>query len=287
MSEVSVIQAIQGLRPPGRQGHPIMTSFPTLAAWSGATVRLVCGSVLLLGPNATAGDPDSLPLPRTKALQALSLPTTTPPQEASADDDPAPAKTEAELPRPEGRPGRAPEPPGSGKDTDTKGKEDKKEKKKEPPPPDGRCDLCGGCECVLKVCLPKLTEKEIKKVCWDAKCEDFCVPGPSIWCGQKCQKDDCGCWSHEVWKPTCAEVRTRVVPVRKETKRKVPAVEWKVVERCACCRAKAPCAHATAQDPAESPASAKPDGAAPAAKKTAALPTDQPGFGWPWSRWLR
>jgi len=89
---------------------------------------------------------------------------------------------------------------------------------------------------VRKVCVPRMTEKEIKKVCWDSKCEDFCVPGRSVWCGTVGKKDECGCWTHGLWKPSCAEVRTRVVPVRKETKRKVPAVEWSVEERCACCR---------------------------------------------------
>jgi len=37
-------------------------------------------------------------------------------------------------------------------------------------------------------------------------------------------------------RPTCAEVITRRVPVKKEVQRKVPAVEWKVEERCCQCR---------------------------------------------------
>ena len=97
--------------------------------------------------------------------------------------------------------------------------------KQEAPHPDGRCDQCGSCEGVRKVGVPKMIEKEIREVCWDAKCEDFCIPGPSVWCGKACKQDDCGCWTHDLWKPTCAEVKTRVAPVRKETKRKVPAVE--------------------------------------------------------------
>jgi hypothetical protein len=48
-------------------------------------------------------------------------------------------------------------------------------------------------------------------------------------------------------------VKTRVVPVRKETKRKVPAVEWKVEERCTCCRRK-PCELAANPTPPENTA---------------------------------
>lgn len=101
---------------------------------------------------------------------------------------------------------------------------------------DGRCDVCGGCACVRKVCVPKPKEREIKKICWSYKCEDFCIPGPSEYCGTKCGKDECGCWSYEVWKPTCAQIRTKKVPVKTEVKRKVPGVEWTPEERCSACR---------------------------------------------------
>ena len=108
--------------------------------------------------------------------------------------------------------------------------------KKKPVPSDGRCDRCDGCVCVHRVCVAKRTEKEIIKVCWSYKCEDFCIPGPSIYCGEKCSHDTCGCWTHSIWKPTCAEVRTKRVPVKNVVKRKVPGVEWKVEERCKECR---------------------------------------------------
>ena len=90
--------------------------------------------------------------------------------------------------------------------------------------------------CVHRVCVAKRTEKEIIKICWSYKCEDFCIPGPSIYCGEKCLHDTCGCWTHSLWKPTCAEVRTKRVPVKNVVKRKVPGVEWKVEERCKECR---------------------------------------------------
>ena len=105
---------------------------------------------------------------------------------------------------------------------------------------DGKCDACGSCVCVRKVCVPKPKEREIKKVCWSYKCEDFCIPGPSRYCGTKCGKDECGCWSYEVWKPTCAEIRTKKVPVKTEVTRKVPGVEWKPEERCKACRCRKP-----------------------------------------------
>ena len=108
--------------------------------------------------------------------------------------------------------------------------------KKKPVPSDGRCDRCDGCACVHRVCVAKRTDKEITKVCWSYKCEDFCIPGPSIYCGEKCSHDTCGCWTHSIWKPTCAEVRTKRVPVKNVVKRKVPGVEWKVEERCKECR---------------------------------------------------
>ena len=208
---------------------------PPLLPATLAAILIASLSLPAIGWGQTAG-PDQLPLPRAK-------PTPLPADTQATKEVQAPPPDAGVLERPAGRPGRAREPAGSPPDStskDSAGKESgKKEKKKEPPPPDGRCDQCGGGDCVRKECVPKMTEKEIKKVCWDSKCEDFCVPGPSVWCGKVCQKDDCGCWTHDLWKPTCAEVRTRVVPVRKETKRKVPAVEWKVEERCACCRRKA------------------------------------------------
>jgi len=224
----------------GRPRTKTMHHLPTTRVSGLATIRLA--TILLLVSTATAADPDPDALPRPRAKPAPRIPTL---PEAPAAKPPSPTGIDptnrAEVPKPEGRPGRAPDPAGSGKADEAAPKDPKADgKKKESPPPDGRCDLCGSCDCVRKVCVPKMTEKEIKKVCWDAKCEDFCVPGRSVWCGKACKTDDCGCWTHDLWKPTCGEVRTRVVPVRKETKRKVPAVEWKVQEQCACCRRK-PC----------------------------------------------
>lgn len=102
---------------------------------------------------------------------------------------------------------------------------------------DGRCDVCGGGDCVRTVCVPKPKEREIKKTCWSFKCETVCIPGPSRHCGRKRgEPDDCGCWSYDAWKPTCAGIVTKKVPVKTEVKRTVPGIEWKPEERCTACR---------------------------------------------------
>lgn len=275
----------------------------TRSSTNAASIVAFSAWALLVATHLHADEPDALPRPRARAPQALGIPAEEPKAEAPKAPDQAGNEAGAELPRPTGKPGRAPDP--DGKDDGAKKDATKDDAKKEPPPPDGRCDECGSCRCVAKVCVPTLKEKEITKVCWDAKCEDFCVPGPSEWCGTTCGKDDCGCWSHEVWKPTCAEVRTRVVPVRKTTKRKVPTVEWKVVERCACCRAKAPCgempkreadgtspgttstaaAAAEPKSPSGEPAAEKPDGAV--ANSSEARTAPKTALAWPWATWWR
>jgi len=99
-----------------------------------------------------------------------------------------------------------------------------------------RCDRCGCSAACRSVCVPKMIEKEVVKVCWDYKCEEVCIPGRSCFCETRCAEDKCGCWTYDVAQPTCARVKTRRVPVRTEVKRKVPAVEWVVEHRCgACC----------------------------------------------------
>lgn len=111
------------------------------------------------------------------------------------------------------------------------------------------CDHCGCHACVRRVCVPKIVEKEIVKVCWDVKCEDICIPGPSKKCCTKCASDECGCYTYDVWQPTCAKVKTRRVPVKTEVKRKVPRIEWTVEYRCDdCCQA---CNQAPVVPPAE------------------------------------
>lgn len=103
----------------------------------------------------------------------------------------------------------------------------------------GDCCARCGCSCNLKkVCRAIPDVKEVTHTCWDVKCEDFCVPGPSKKCGVVHECDECGSWCRTIWQPTCACVRTRRVPVKKEVKRKIPTVKWVVETVCAdCCRA--------------------------------------------------
>jgi hypothetical protein len=103
---------------------------------------------------------------------------------------------------------------------------------------EGTCARCGCCACLQRVCVAKPIEKEVVKVCWSVACEEVCIPGPSTPCGVQHERDKCGCWSYRLWKPSCARIKTRHVPVKTEVKRKVPAYEWVVEYRCAnCCQA--------------------------------------------------
>ena len=101
---------------------------------------------------------------------------------------------------------------------------------------DSRCDRCGSCKGVRRICLPKPVVREKTKVCWSAKEELQCIPGQSIPCGTRCGRDECGCYEVDLWKPTCARVITKTVPVKREVTRKVPGFEWTVEERCCDCR---------------------------------------------------
>jgi hypothetical protein len=120
---------------------------------------------------------------------------------------------------------------------------------------DRTCDKCGCHACCKRVCVCKPIEKEITKTCWDVKCEDICVPGCSELCGECCKEDECGKWTFGIWKPGCAKIKTRHIPVKKEVKRKVPGFEWVVEYRCPnCCQnAGKPAADDTAQGKQEPP----------------------------------
>ncbi|MBL9123299.1 MAG: hypothetical protein JNG90_06670 [Planctomycetaceae bacterium] len=105
-----------------------------------------------------------------------------------------------------------------------------------PPKEVPKCDRCGATDCCLKkFCKPVPVELEVKDVCFDCKCEDFCVPGRSCLIDTICHEDDCGCWVERVWKPTCAEVRTRKVMVKKEVVRKSQSFNWEMQRLCPAC----------------------------------------------------
>lgn len=111
---------------------------------------------------------------------------------------------------------------------------------------DNKCDRCGVESCCLKrVCRAVPVEIETKETCYDCKCEDFCVPGPSIKCDTRWHQDDCGCWVENTWKPTCAEVRTRSLLVRKEVTRKKQGFKWEAQRLCPACECLPPAAKGT------------------------------------------
>jgi hypothetical protein len=103
----------------------------------------------------------------------------------------------------------------------------------------GPCCCHCGCESSCrKVCRVVCEMKEVTKVTYDCKCEDICIPGPSSrervcncgHCDACCQKS----WQ---WTPSCATVKTRQVPVRKEEKLKKPTYKWVVEYVCDRCAA--------------------------------------------------
>ncbi len=119
---------------------------------------------------------------------------------------------------------------------------DDQEKPKGPP----KCDRCGQTDCCLKkICKPVPIEVDKKEVCFDCKCEDFCVPGRSCLLDTICHNDACGCWVERVWKPTCAEVRTRNVMVKKEVTRKSQSFKWEMQHLCPSCACLPPAAKGT------------------------------------------
>lgn len=103
-------------------------------------------------------------------------------------------------------------------------------------PAGDHCAHCGCCANLCKICRCVPAEKEVTRVCWDVKCEDFCVPGPSKCCGKVNECDECGQWCRTVWSPGCAEVYTKHIPVKKEVKRKVPSYKWVVETVCPACK---------------------------------------------------
>lgn len=99
-------------------------------------------------------------------------------------------------------------------------------------------DRCSGCDSarMKKVCRVVCELRDEKKTVYSCECEDFCVPGPSQKCGEKWVCDADGHRRREtIWKPGCADVRTKAKLVKREVTRKVPVYKWEVVEVCSKC----------------------------------------------------
>ena len=115
---------------------------------------------------------------------------------------------------------------------------------------EGTCAHCGRAAACQKACRLVCEEKAVKIICWGAKHEDFCVPGPSHlgcrFCEQVCNEDTPGSlcvqpkkfvWSE--WIPSCdARLHTRVKLMKKTVTRKVPSYKWVVEDLCAECEEK-------------------------------------------------
>lgn len=111
---------------------------------------------------------------------------------------------------------------------------------------DCECANCGVTACCRAYCRCVPSTEEKKETCFECKCEDFCVPGPSIFCGRKSEaislpENECGCAgkcciSWNIWKPRCAQVRTKKVLVVHEVKKEVPSHKWEVEYLCDECR---------------------------------------------------
>lgn len=115
----------------------------------------------------------------------------------------------------------------------------------------GGCQHCGcQCECRKVSCKVICEMKEVTKVTWGCKCVNFCVPGKSTKIEPPCGGcGHCDTCKAALWIPGCAEVRTKVVPVKHEKKVKVPVYKWIVVDLCPKCAANPACTNPPA--PAE------------------------------------
>lgn len=104
------------------------------------------------------------------------------------------------------------------------------------------CAKCGCSHC--KLVTRNVCEMKKETVwCYECKCEDFCIPGPSQLCGTRCVPNDCDCSrSHRefIWKPGCGTPRTRTILV------KVPKIVEKPVYKCVVERVCAQCGQYTA-----------------------------------------
>lgn len=116
------------------------------------------------------------------------------------------------------------------------------------------CAQCGCHESCQKVCRLVCEEKKVEVVCWGAKCEKFCVPGPSKpTCKHKdsvCECEDSGCGKDEViptprkliwfeWRPKgCGKILSKTKLMKKVETKTVPSYKWVVEDLCPECQAR-------------------------------------------------
>ena len=147
------------------------------------------------------------------------------------------------------------------------------------------CAHCGGHAACKKMCKVVCEIKEVKKVVWTVKCEEFCTPLPGCKrchaCGDNGACGECGgcdagcdagCGKPKMVPPQCGPVRSRKVLVPKEVVERVP------VYKCVPCYACGACCESGAVQPL--PADPKAPVTAPApAPKAPQAPAKQPSTG--------
>jgi hypothetical protein len=93
------------------------------------------------------------------------------------------------------------------------------------------CQQCGCAEGCQRICRLVCDKKEVVKVTYSCKCEDFCVPCKSH------QVKNCDCCSEPSWIPGGAKMRSRKVLVRNEEKEAKPTYKYVVEYLCPQCQA--------------------------------------------------
>ena len=108
-------------------------------------------------------------------------------------------------------------------------------------PTTSSCPQCGCCS-IEKVCKLVPEVKKETETRWVCECEDICLPGRSIKCGETCVPD-CeapgGVRKETIWQPTCSNIITRK-KLKKETvtveKPGFKCVVQSVCAHCGACR---------------------------------------------------
>jgi hypothetical protein len=100
------------------------------------------------------------------------------------------------------------------------------------------CTQCGCPQPAQKTCRLVCDVTLVPKVEYACICEDFCLSGPSQQCGQVCTADcatPCSKHCRSIWKPSCAEVRTRNKLVKRIVLVEKPVYRWVVEDACCQC----------------------------------------------------
>jgi hypothetical protein len=119
------------------------------------------------------------------------------------------------------------------------------------------CAQCGRWAPCEKACRLVESEKQVEVVCWGARREEFCIPGPSKLVGVRREAVCAACEIGEEgegvssqprrrvwfdWRPGCAKIQVRTKLMKRVETKSVPVREWAAVDLCPECRARPPAA---------------------------------------------